>query len=212
MTNYNYKEQGLTQHKCLVTRQNIDESDLIRFVIDPENNLVADIDQVLPGTGYWVQANREAVSKAIENKVFNETINKKIRIDSNLIQSIENRIRNNIIQQISLSRKAGKAIFGFEKIKSVSPTHLIQLIIQATDGSIKEKTRLQNKCRPQIIDTCLNGSELGKPFGRDRVVHCAILKSTFVQKIIFNANRLKNLKNPVPHYNDGKKATEIASL
>ena len=98
-----------------------------------------------------------------------------------------------------MSRKAGRVIYGFEKIKSKLLTNTIKLLIQATDGSEKEKKRILTKSIPKIIDNCLTGSELGKPFGREKVVHCAVLESSFTEKIIFNANRLNNLKNPVPH-------------
>ena len=59
-----------------------------------------------------------------------------------------------------------------------------------------------NKSIPNIIDKCLTSSELGKIFGREKVVHCAILGNSFIEKIIFNANRLNNLKNPLPPYTD----------
>ena len=44
-----------------------------------------------------------------------------------------------ILFQISLSRKAGVAIFGFEKVKAAILCNQKILLIQATDGSIKEK-------------------------------------------------------------------------
>ena len=64
------------------------------------------------------------------------------------------------------------------------------------------------KSLPKLIDNCLTGEELGKIFGREKVIHCAILQSGFIEKIIFNANRLNNLKNPVPPYDN----TNLRSL
>ena len=185
--------------KCLVTGINTDKKHLIRFVIDPKKNLIADIEQTLPGRGYWVQAEREIILKALKNKVFFKAISDKITIQLNLLDIIEKQIKQKLINQISLSRKAGKAIFGFDKIKSILASKTINLLIQANDGSIKEKKRIVVKSIPQIIDNCLSGSELGKIFGKDWVVHCAILDAKISEKMIFNANRLNNLKNPLPH-------------
>ena len=71
------------------------------------------------------------------------------------------------------------------------------LLIQACDGSKRELDRLSGRLRKDSIVSCLNGSELGSVFGRNNVIHCVILNSGFVQKIIFEANRLNNLKNPL---------------
>jgi hypothetical protein len=94
------------------------------------------------------------------------------------------------------------AIFGFDKIKAALSKQNVGLLIQAVDGSSREKNRMLTKSIPKVINTCFTGSDLGKAFGREKVIHCAILQSGFVEKINFDANRLNNLKNPVPQYND----------
>ena len=194
--------------KCLVTGAITSKQELIRFVIDPEKNLIADIEQTLPGRGYWVKADRQTILKAVQKNIFVKKINEKFTIDKNLLLQIESQIKNKIFQHISLSRKAGRAIFGFDKIKTSLLSQPIDLLIQAVDGSEREKRRLLTKAIPNVIDNCLTGSELGQAFGRDNVVHCALFESDFIEKIIFNANRLNNLKNPVPQYNNVGTATK----
>ena len=188
--------------KCLVTKTIIEKKDLIRFVVDPEDNLIADINQNLPGKGYWVKADRDTISKAINKKILCKAIKKKVTVEKNILDKIEIQIKKQIINQISLCRKAGAAIFGFDKIKASIKNNNIGLIIQASDGSDREKKRLRNQSIPKIIDSCLTGSELGKAFGREKVIHCAILRSDFVENIYFHSNRLNNLKNPVPQYDN----------
>ena len=89
-------------------------------------------------------------------------------------------------------------VFGFEKVKSVLLSKNVGLLIQALDGSDREKKRMPVKNSLNTLNDCLTSAELGKVFGREKVIHCAILKSGFIEKIIFNANRLNNLKKPVP--------------
>ena len=69
--------------KCLVTGAIISKRDLIRFVIDPERNLIADIDENLPGRGYWVKADRQTIVRAIQKKIFLKNIKEKIKYVSN---------------------------------------------------------------------------------------------------------------------------------
>ena len=195
--------------KCLVTGAITPKQDLIRFVIDPENILIADIEQTLPGRGYWVKADRQTILRAIQRNIFIKKINERFTIDKNLLLRLETQIKNKILQNISLSRKAGKAIFGFDKIKASLLNQSIHLLIQALDGSEREKRRILTKTIPNVIDNCLTGSELGQAFGREKVVHCALFESHFIEKIIFNAKRLNNLKNPVPQYKSVSVATNI---
>ena len=205
---YKDKPMQMPMRKCLVTGSSIDKKNLIKFVIGPENQLIADIDQNLPGRGYWVKADRQTIIIALKKNYFFTAVKKKITIHSDLLSVIEEQIKKRIIQQISISRKAGQTVFGFEKVKSALLKKSINLLIQAKDGSNKEKQRILTKTKLKIIDNCLTSAELGKALGRDKVIHCGILGNGFVEKIIFNANRLNNLKNPVPHYSNIEKSNK----
>jgi predicted RNA-binding protein YlxR (DUF448 family) len=174
----------------------------MRFVIDPENNLVADINQKLPGRGYWVRAERDTILKAINKNILFNATKKLGNVDKNILDHIQEQIKKKILNQISLSRKSGLAIFGFDKIRASLTSNNVGLLVQAIDGSDREKKRMANKSIPIIIDNCLTGSDLGKAFGREKVIHCAILRSSFTETINFDANRLNNLKNPVPQYSN----------
>ena len=202
MQRYSNKSKQVPMRKCLVTGTTLEKKDLIRFVVDPEDNLIADINQNLPGKGYWVKADRDTILKAINKKILCKAMKKEVNIEKNVLDRIEIQITKQIINQISLCRKAGAAIFGFDKIKASIKSNNIGLIIQALDGSDREKKRLLNQSITKIIDDCLTGSDLGKAFGREKVIHCAILRSDFVENIFFHSNRLNNLKNPVPQHND----------
>ena len=194
--------------KCIVTGATALKKDLIRFVLSPQLQLIADIDQNLPGRGFWVKADRKTISEAINKNILSNATKKYVSIDKNLIDLIESQLKIRIIRQISLSRKAGQALFGFEKIKNVTTTKSIELLIQAVDGSEREKKRIINNSIKNIINNCLTANELGKIFGREKVIHCAILGVGFSEKIIFNANRLNNLKIPVRPYDN----TNLRSL
>jgi predicted RNA-binding protein YlxR (DUF448 family)/ribosomal protein L7Ae-like RNA K-turn-binding protein len=43
---------------------------MVRFVIGPDGSVVPDIAAKLPGRGYWVEARREAVEKAVNRHIF----------------------------------------------------------------------------------------------------------------------------------------------
>jgi predicted RNA-binding protein YlxR (DUF448 family) len=196
----NLKLKNNQMRKCIVTGYRTNKNELIRFVVSPEKVLVADLKNKLPGRGIWVKATREILEKAIVGNMFSKSAKEKINVEPDLINNIENQIRKQILNQISLARKAGVAIFGFEKVRSALTKQTKFLLIQAYDGSMKELARLSGRIEKRNIISCLNGLELGLAFGRDTVIHCVILNSGFIEKIVFDANRLNNLKNPLPNY------------
>ena len=47
---------------------------MIRFVADPNNEILPDIAEKLPGRGIWIKANKNALTKAISKKLFLKAI------------------------------------------------------------------------------------------------------------------------------------------
>ena len=198
--------------RCIVTGFRANKKDLMRFVVSPENDLVPDLKNKLPGRGIWVTANKFALEKAIVKNIFSKVAKEKISIRPDLVTSIENQLRKQILANVSLAKKAGMAIFGFEKVRLELIKNTNWLLIQAFDGSSRELDRLSGRVKKENIVTCLSGSELGSVFGRNSVIHCVILNSGFIQKIIFEANRLNNLKNPLPNYSSREKTGNFEQI
>ena len=186
----------LTQYrKCMVTGVRATKSELIRFVVSPNNFIIPDLKQNLPGRGMWLIPKKSAIEKAVRKGIFAKHIKKKVIVPEDIIWQLENLIVKTIISQISLARKAGKAVCGFKKVRMALSKEKYPLLIQASDGSPKELTRL-GKLEKSV--KCLDSYELGLAFGRESAIHCVILNSVFAQNILFNANRLNNLKKPLP--------------
>ncbi len=75
------KEQTRT---CIVTRQNGNKDELIRFVIGPDQTVIPDIKGKLPGRGVWVTNCKQAVQKAYERKMFAAGFKQKVNVGSNI--------------------------------------------------------------------------------------------------------------------------------
>ncbi|MEO0977482.1 MAG: DUF448 domain-containing protein, partial [Pseudomonadota bacterium] len=57
-----------TERQCAVTREVLPVSSLIRFVLDPEGQVIPDLKRALPGRGVWVTATEESVAAAEKNR------------------------------------------------------------------------------------------------------------------------------------------------
>ena len=57
-----------TERQCAVTREVQPISSLIRFVLDPDSQVVPDLKRVLPGRGVWVTASKDVVAVAEKDR------------------------------------------------------------------------------------------------------------------------------------------------
>ena len=182
-----------SERKCIATGQVLSKSKLIRFVLGPDSVIYPDPENKLPGRGIWVKADRSAILQAEKGQLFSRTAKQSAECLENLAELVENLIANRIIQLIALSRKSGQCISGYEKVKDWLKKDIVKVLIQSSDGSTREKSRLRAPDEGQFID-CLSSKELGKAFGRENITHCALASGGLTQRIVEDAQRLKGLR------------------
>ena len=59
-------EEIVAERMCIVTREVMDEAQLIRFVRGPDGSVVPDLNRKLPGRGVWVGLKRTRVAEAVK--------------------------------------------------------------------------------------------------------------------------------------------------
>ena len=80
------------QRTCMGCNQKKDKKDLIRIVINKEQNIAIDKTGKLPGRGAYICDNTECLNKAIKNKKIEKAF--EIKIDENLYNEIRDAISN----------------------------------------------------------------------------------------------------------------------
>ena len=58
------KDRETPERRCIVTGETQPKAGLIRFVADPDGQVVPDLAEKLPGRGFWVVAERAALEAA----------------------------------------------------------------------------------------------------------------------------------------------------
>ena len=64
------EDDSMRERRDIVSGEVLPENRLIRFVADPDGNVVPDAAAKLPGRGLWVEASKAAIDKAVEKKLF----------------------------------------------------------------------------------------------------------------------------------------------
>jgi predicted RNA-binding protein YlxR (DUF448 family) len=186
------REDG-PERKCIATGEVQPKYGLVRFVVGPEAQIVPDILGKLPGRGIWVSADRAAIEKAASKGLFARSAKQKVSVPEGLADEVEKQIARRVIELISLARKSGSAVAGYEKVKDWLSKEEAKVLIQAVDGSGRGKTKLSTPHYGSYIGW-LSADELGLAFGRQTVIHGALASGGLTKRVVEEAQRLKGVR------------------
>lgn len=188
------KTSGDPERRCIATGEVQPKRGLIRFGVSPDGIIVPDILEKLPGRSIWVSAEREALEKAVSKGLFARAARQQVTVPENLVVDVEAALAKRLIDGISMARKAGKAVAGFEKVKDWLGREEARILFQATDGSERGKSKLHPPGGRGSFFQVLTASELGLSFGRERVIHAALGFGGLTERIREDAIRLSGVR------------------
>jgi predicted RNA-binding protein YlxR (DUF448 family) len=186
------RENG-PERKCIATGEVCPKSELIRFVVGPEGQVVPDLAGKLPGRGIWVRATPEALTKAATKGLFARAAKQPVTVLDDLANLVEVQLGKRVIDLISLARKGGYAVAGYEKVKSLLQMEDAHVLIQASDGSERGKSKLSTPHGGKFIGW-LTADELGRAFGKQTTIHAALRTGGLSKRVVEEAARLKSLR------------------
>lgn len=186
------REQG-PERKCIATGEVQPKYGLIRFGISPDGQVVPDVLEKLPGRGIWVSAERTAMEKAVKKGLFSRSAKQAVQVPETLIATVEAQLAARVVNLISLMRKGGHAVSGYERVKDWLAKDEAEVLIQAHDGSERGKSKLSTPYGGSWIGW-LSADELGQAFGRPSTIHAALGAGGLCQRVVEEAARLKGLR------------------
>ena len=198
------------ERKCLATGEVQPKYGLIRFVIGPEDQVVPDIAGKLPGRGMYVAADRDALETAVKKKLFSRGAKRQVTVPDGLVDEVERQLARRVVDLIALSRKGGRAVAGYEKVKNMLALEEAQVLMQAVDGSGRGKSKLSTPHFGTYIGW-LTADELGLAFGRQTVIHGALASGGLTQRVVEEANRLRGVRENVVARATGRENTAASA-
>lgn len=189
------KDRDEPERRCLVTRETGPKTGLIRFVVGPDDEVVPDLAGKLPGRGLWVSADAEVLGRAVSRGGFSRAAKQPVKAPVDLVARVEAMLAGRVVDLIALARKAGEAIAGLEKVKAALVANDAVLLVQASDGSLRGRSELRPPRGAESLITCLSAHELGLAFGRDSVIHAAVLRGGLGARIKDETSRLAGFRS-----------------
>ena len=102
------------QRTCIACRTTLDKSDLIRYVVAPNGNLLVDYRQKLPGRGAYTCPSIECIEKAAVKNGFTRCFRGRCQSISkeDIVKQLGNSILSKIESLLGMARKAGMVTSG----------------------------------------------------------------------------------------------------
>src|SRR5580658_9540288 len=172
---------------------------LIRFVADPDGNIVPDVAAKLPGRGAWVSASRAAITEAVQKKLFAKALKAPVSASDDLAERTEKALMARILGDLGLARRAGNLVLGFDNVlRMLDSARPPALLIEAKDGAGDGKRKLYNAAharglKPVVIQS-LESTELGLALGRENVIHAAVHPGGLADRLMLDSQRLEALR------------------
>jgi hypothetical protein len=186
------REDG-PERKCIATGEVQPKFGLIRFVMGPDGDVIPDLAGKLPGRGVYVSSDRAALEKSAAKGLFARAFKQPVKVPQDLLALVEGMLVRRLVDLISLSRKSGDAVTGYEKVKDALRKEEARVLIQAQDGSERGKSKLSTPYGGNYIGW-LTADELGMAFGRQSVIHAALGAGGLTKRVVEEAQRLKGIR------------------
>jgi predicted RNA-binding protein YlxR (DUF448 family) len=188
--------RSATTRMCAVTRQVRPIDEMIRFVVAPSGEVVADLKRRLPGRGLWVSASHAAVAEAVRRRQFSRGFKRDVRASASLADETGRSLVRSVIEALAMVAKAGQVVSGFAKVESALLGKRAIALLHAADGAadgirkldaVVRKTAAEaGKSREIPVIAELTSEELDLALGRSNVIHAALLagsaSSTFLSR------------------------------
>lgn len=181
------------ERRCIVTQDVGPKAGLVRFVLGPDGMIYPDLAEKLPGRGIWVTSERAVIDKAAAKGLFARAAKAPVKLPENLADLVEAGLAQRVVELVSLTRKSGRAVCGFEKVKSWLAEGRAKVLFQASDGSERGKGKLWTPEGGRWFG-CLTASELGLAFGREHAIHGALAAGGLTPRVIREAARLAGMR------------------
>lgn len=180
------------ERRCDLTGEAAPRVLLLRFVPDPQGRVVFDIRQDLPAEKEcWLSPRKQVVEQAFREGVFSDSMGDVV-CPPELAEQVERLLLRRLLDALSLLRRSGALISGFEKVRiGLAKPHAAALV-QASDASPdgREKVaRLAVHHGIPVIDGIFSRDMLAAVTGQENQAHLLAMRGGLADRLIAESQR-----------------------
>jgi uncharacterized protein len=162
---------------------------MVRFVIAPDQTVVVDLAERLPGRGLWVSADRRALETALAKNCFSRAAKQQVVLSPELVDHVSHQLRQRCLHWLGLARGAGALLLGQYQVENALAQGEAGLLVEAADGSENGRSKLLSHSGGLPVVACFTRAELGEAVGRSQAVHLALRPGSICDRFLADARR-----------------------
>lgn len=174
---------------CLASGAQLPKADLLRFVVGPNDVVVFDLNEKLPGRGLWLKAEQDMIEVAASKRLFSKSARKKVTVPDGLVDMVAAGLKRRCLDRLGLARRAGLVAVGFEKVRAQMSAGHSALVLEAADGSAGGREKVTRLAPEVPVVDVFTGAELGQALGRDHAVHVGLSADPLTESLARDAKR-----------------------
>jgi hypothetical protein len=191
-----------SERHCALSRQLKPVAEMIRFVVGPAGDVVADVKRKLPGRGIWITGTRDALAEAVKRNVFARGFKRDVRVAADLVAGSEQMLERAALDALAIAAKAGRLAIGFGKAEAAIDGGGVLALVHASDAASDGKRKLaaalhrnRGEKSPEIaIVDLFTGAQLDLALNRPNVVHAALLAGPGSETFLARVARLTRFR------------------
>lgn len=177
--------------RCLATGAMLPKSDLLRFVIGPDQVLFVDLANNLPGRGLWVTPTAEAVTLAAKKNLFAKAAKTSVKVVPNLAADVAKLMRKRCLDMLGMAKRSGIAVLGQGQVEGELKAGKLPVLFLADDAgsdlSAFRATKDAYRC------TRFTRHELGAALGQEVLVYVGLKPHQLTKKLQTELERLDHM-------------------
>lgn len=191
--------------QCALTREIKPVDELIRFVVGPDNIVVADVKRRLPGRGMWLTGTRAALEEAVRRNLFARGFKRQVVVGPALAADTERMLERSALDALAIAGKAGRVLTGATKVEAALRQRDLVALIHAADAALDGKRKLEaalrrsqaGESREIAIVEVFAGKQLDLALNRPNVVHAALLAGPVSETFLARVRRLERFRTGI---------------
>ena len=178
--------------KCIVSGKVLPKDERLRFTLTPDNLIVPDFKKKLSGRGIWLQNSKQALMQAINKNLFSKVLKKNVKAQPELVDIVEILLKKRCLSALSLARKAGVLVTGFEKVCDAIKKDKVAFVVEAQDAGADGHEKIVRLARDLKIFHTFKIEELDQELDKVNTVHIALLYGDMAKAVYNEFSRLES--------------------
>jgi uncharacterized protein len=181
------------ERRCIVSGETAPKHGLLRFVVGPDDVIVPDLGERLPGRGIWVSADLKSLQTACAKKLFAKAAKAPVTVPEDLSARVEGLLVKRCMDIIGLARRSDRLVFGYDRVLEVLEHGGAGIVLIALDAGGGRHDVIED-AKNVPVSGGLTSLEMGEASGKGVVSFLTIQRGGLAESLLRECTRLTGFR------------------